>query len=135
MEVRNIRWVGTPTTSYEAMVTFLHEVLGLRVNIREPGTTELSTTEGDQIQVMAPGHPYYDFFSQHATGPVPLFEVDDVHRARHELVGAGVEVIGETEHDSLWEWIHLRAPDGHLYELASRVPVDERTDENPSDLR
>lgn len=23
--------------------------------------------------------------------------------------------------DSRWEWIHFRAPDGHLYELASRL--------------
>jgi catechol 2,3-dioxygenase-like lactoylglutathione lyase family enzyme len=122
MEVRSIRWVGVPTESYEAMVTFLHEVLLLQVNFREQTTVEFSTSEGDQIQVMAPGDAYYDFFTANAAGPVPLFEVDDVHGARRELEEAGVEVIGATARDSSWEWIHFRAPDGNLYELASRVP-------------
>ena len=73
-------------------------------------------------QVMAPGHPYYEFFGKQAHGPVPLFEVDDVHSARGEFEAAGVDVIGSTEHDSHWEWIHVRAPDGNLYEFASRLP-------------
>ena len=32
MEVRNIRWVGVPARNYDAMVTFVRQVLGLRVN-------------------------------------------------------------------------------------------------------
>jgi catechol 2,3-dioxygenase-like lactoylglutathione lyase family enzyme len=122
MEVRNIRWVGIPAQNYEAMVVFLQEVLGLRVNFREETTVEFSTSEGDQIQVMAPGDVYFDFFTANAAGPVPLFEVDDVHRARGELEASGAEVIGATERDTNWEWIHFRAPDGNLYELASRLP-------------
>lgn len=120
MEVRNVRWVGTRTDRYDEMVAFLRDVLGLRTNFEEEATVELETSEGDQVQVMAPGHPYYDFFGEHARGPVPLFEVDDVHAARRELEAAGVELIGATERDSTWEWIHVRAPDGNLYELASR---------------
>lgn len=123
MEVRNIRWVGIPTHDYVAMVTFLQEVLGLGVDFREETTAEFSTSEGDQIQVMAPGDVYYDFFTSNASGPVPLFEVDDVHQARRELEEAGAEVIGATAHDSNWEWIHFRAPDGNLYELGSRLPT------------
>lgn len=122
MEVRNIRWVGVPTRNYDTMVSFLSQVLGLRVNFSEPTTTEFSTSEGDEIQVMAPGDAYYDFFTQHAAGPVPLFEVDDVHRAGRELEQAGIAVIGATSRDSRWEWVHFRAPDGNLYELASRLP-------------
>jgi predicted enzyme related to lactoylglutathione lyase len=96
MEVRNIRWVGVPAHDYEAMVAFLQEVLGLRVSFRNRTTVEFSTSEGDQIQVMAPGDGYYDFFIANSAGPVPLFEVDDVHRARRELEEAGAEVIGPT---------------------------------------
>jgi hypothetical protein len=48
MEVRNIRWVGVPASNYDAMVTFLREVLALRVNFSEPTTTEFSTSEGDE---------------------------------------------------------------------------------------
>jgi catechol 2,3-dioxygenase-like lactoylglutathione lyase family enzyme len=121
MEVRNIRWVGIPVQNYDAMAAFLGQVLGLRVNFQESTTAEFSTVEGDQIQIMAPGDPYYDFFTENAAGPVPLFEVSDVHRARGELEEAGIEVIGATGRDSRWEWIHFRAPDGNLYELASRL--------------
>lgn len=110
MKVRNIRWVGVSTRNYDAMVSFLSQVLGLRVNFSEPTTTEFSTSEGDEIQVMAPGDAYYDFFTQHAAGPVPLFEVDDVHRARRELEQAGIAVIGATSRDSRWEWVHFRGP-------------------------
>jgi catechol 2,3-dioxygenase-like lactoylglutathione lyase family enzyme len=118
----NVRWVGIRTDNYREMVGFLRDVLGLTTNFEEPTTVELATTEGDQIQVMAPGDPYYEFFGEHATGPVPLFEVDDVHAARLELEAAGVEIVGELGRDSNWEWIHFRAPDGNLYELASRLP-------------
>ena len=82
---------------------------------------EFATSEGDEIQLMAPGDPYFDFFRDHAHGPVPLFEVDDVHVARAELEAAGIEIIGALGSDSRWEWIHFRAPDGNLYELASRL--------------
>jgi len=120
MKVRNIRWVGIPTTNYEEMLAFLGDTLGLRLNFQDATTAEFSTGEGDEIQVMAPGDPYFQFFTTEAAGPVPLFEVDDVHAARVELEGAGIEIVGGAGRDSRWEWIHFRAPDGHLYELASR---------------
>jgi catechol 2,3-dioxygenase-like lactoylglutathione lyase family enzyme len=123
MDVRNIRWVGVPTRDYEAMVAFLRDVMRLRLNFQDATTVEFSTSEGDQFQVMSPGDPYYDFFMQHAVGPVPLFEVDDVRRARKELEDAQIEVVGSLGRDSTWEWIHFRAPDGNLYELASRLDV------------
>ena len=122
MEVRNVRWVGIRTDRYDAMVGFFRDVLGLHVNFEEPKTIEFTTSEGDEVQVMAPGHPYYEFFGKHARGPVPLFEVDDVHSARDELEAAGLDLVGSTERDSHWEWIHVRAPDGNLYEFASRLP-------------
>ena len=65
------------------------------MNFEESTTIELSTQEGDEVQVMAPGDPYFDVFEDHASGPVPLFEVEDVHRARAELEEAGIEIVGE----------------------------------------
>jgi catechol 2,3-dioxygenase-like lactoylglutathione lyase family enzyme len=121
VNVRNLRWVGIQTDHYEAMVSFFRDVLGLRTNFEEPTTIEFETSEGDEVQVMAPGDRYYEFFREHATGPVPLFEVDDVASARRELESAGIVVIGPSERDSNWEWIHVRAPDGNLYEFASRL--------------
>jgi catechol 2,3-dioxygenase-like lactoylglutathione lyase family enzyme len=121
MEVRGIRWVGVPTARYDEMVAFLTSVLGLRVAFEEGDTTEVTTTDGDAFQVMAPGHPYFDFFTQHASGPVPLFEVDDFDEACEVLRTAGAEIVGTIERDSSWQWIHVRAPDGHLYGLTARL--------------
>jgi hypothetical protein len=94
MDVLNVRWVGVRTGNDAAMARFLRDVMGLRVNFEEPTTMEFSTSEGDEIQIMAPGDPYFDFFGEHATGPVPLFEVDDVQSARRELEEAGAEIVG-----------------------------------------
>jgi hypothetical protein len=121
MEVRNVRWVGIYTHRYSEMVSLLRDTMGLAVNFLEETTVEFTTSEGDEVQVLAPGDPYYDFFKQHAAGPVPLFEVDDIHSARAELIDAGIEVVGPVGRDGNWEWIHFRAPDGNLYELASRL--------------
>jgi hypothetical protein len=118
-DVKNVRWVGVQTSPYDAMVRMLKDVMGLRINFEESTTIEFSTSEGDEIQVMAPGDPYFDFFGTHARGPVPLFEVDDVRDARRELEEAGIEIVGALGRDTGWEWIHLRAPDGNFYELAS----------------
>lgn len=121
MQVHNVRWIGTATANYDAMADFARAVLGLRVNFADPTTIEYLTSEGDAFQIMGPGDPYYDFFSRHATGPVPLFEVADVHAARAELDRAGIDVVGPLGRDDNWEWLNFRAPDGHLYELASRL--------------
>jgi catechol 2,3-dioxygenase-like lactoylglutathione lyase family enzyme len=102
------------------MIGFCRDVLGMTVRFAEPTTTELVTTDGDAFQVMGPGDPYFAFFEQHASGPVPLFEVDDLAAARRDVEAAGIEIVGQPGHDREWEWLHLRAPDGHLYELAAR---------------
>jgi catechol 2,3-dioxygenase-like lactoylglutathione lyase family enzyme len=120
MNVRNVRWIGIRTDRYEEMVTLFRDVLGLPTNFEDAATIEFSTSEGDEVQLMGPGDPYYGFFGEHATGPVPLFEVDDVAAAREELVAAGIEIVGPSGKDRDWNWIHFRAPDGSLYELASR---------------
>jgi catechol 2,3-dioxygenase-like lactoylglutathione lyase family enzyme len=102
------------------MVRFLRDIMGLRVEFEQPTTTELSLSSGDRVQVFAPGDPYFAFFSEQASGPVALFEVDNVQVAHSELIAAGIEVIGSIERDSNWEWLHFRGPDGNLYDLASR---------------
>jgi catechol 2,3-dioxygenase-like lactoylglutathione lyase family enzyme len=122
MRVLRLCWLGIPTDEYDAMVRLLRDVMGLHVEFEEPTTTELSLPSGDRVQVFAPGDPYFEFFGGHASGSVALFEVEDVRTARADLAAAGITVIGAIESDSTWEWLHFRAPDGNLYELASRRP-------------
>jgi catechol 2,3-dioxygenase-like lactoylglutathione lyase family enzyme len=120
MEVKGIRWIGIGTDAYDATVAFFGDVLGMERRFDEPDTVEFQTADGDAVQVMAPGHPYHGFFDRHDSGPVPLLEVDDLDEARRRLDAAGIEILGPTGRDDEWEWINLRGPDGHLYELGAR---------------
>src|SRR6185312_13784339 len=43
--------------------------MGLRTSFEEPTTVEFTTAEGDEVQLMAPGDPYYEFFSTPCGGP------------------------------------------------------------------
>ncbi len=121
MKVLRFCWLGIRSQQYDAMVGLLRDVMGLRVEFEEATTIELSLPSGDRVQVFGPGDRYFEFFGEHATGPVALFEVDEIRSARAELAASGVDVIGEIERDSEWEWLHFRGPDGNLYELASRT--------------
>jgi catechol 2,3-dioxygenase-like lactoylglutathione lyase family enzyme len=118
VKVLGIRWLGVRARPYEEMVGFLRDVLGLSVEFEQEATTELSAANGDRVQVFGPGHRYHELF---ATGPVALFEVDDLPRAARELEDRGAELVGDIERDNSWEWVTFRAPDGNLYELASRL--------------
>jgi catechol 2,3-dioxygenase-like lactoylglutathione lyase family enzyme len=82
MRVLRLCWLGIPAEEYEPMVRFLRDIMGLRVEFEQPTTTELSLSSGDRVQVFAPGDPYFAFFSEQASGPVALFEVDNVHLAQ-----------------------------------------------------
>jgi catechol 2,3-dioxygenase-like lactoylglutathione lyase family enzyme len=121
MKVLGIRWVGVRADSYDEMVGFLRDVLGLQVAFEDDATVEFSLANDDRIQVFGPGHRYHELFGTGGGGPVPLFEVDDLQAAHAELVAAGIEVIGEIEQDASWQWFNFRGPDGNLFELASRT--------------
>jgi catechol 2,3-dioxygenase-like lactoylglutathione lyase family enzyme len=121
MNVLGIRWLGIRADRYDEMVGFLRDVLELDVVFDEEGTTELSLADGNRVQVFGPGHRYHRFFGEQASGPVPLFEVDDLDEARQTLETAGIELLGAAEQDAAWEWLNFRAPDGNVYELARRL--------------
>jgi catechol 2,3-dioxygenase-like lactoylglutathione lyase family enzyme len=120
MKVQRLAWLGVRTNSYPETIRFFRDVLGLQVVFEEPATMEVVLPNDDRVQIFGPGNRYYDFFGRYATGPVPLFEVDDLDVARAELMGAGLELVGEIESDGVWTWLHVRAPDRNVYELASR---------------
>jgi hypothetical protein len=124
MKALGIRWVGVRTERYGEMVAFLRDGLGLTVEFQDEATTELSLADGDRVQIFGPGHRYHDLFAAHASGPVPLFEIDDVQAAVLELERAGAKVLGSVESDTRWEWVNFRAPDGNLYEVASMTVAE-----------
>jgi catechol 2,3-dioxygenase-like lactoylglutathione lyase family enzyme len=117
--VRTIRlaWLGIRSNHYEATVELLRDVLGLEVAFEEEQTVELALPAGERVQVFGPGHRYHEHFA--GSGPVPLFEVDDLAAADARLRDNGLEVI-RRDSDSHWDWLEFRGPDGSLYSLGAR---------------
>ena len=91
------------------MVAFLRDVLGMRVEFERVTTTELSLPSDDRVQVFgrairttsySSGRRAVRWRSSKSTTCMPLAE--------------------PIEGDDAWEWTNVVAPDGNLYELASR---------------
>ena len=118
--VHGLTWLGTRTEHLAETATFFRDVLGLRVELERGGQVVLALPDdGGHVEVFSPDEPDHRHFT---TGPVPMFEVDDVEAARAELAAAGVELIGPVGRGGApgAAWQHFRAPDGNVYELTAR---------------
>ncbi|HEY6318097.1 MAG TPA: VOC family protein [Acidimicrobiia bacterium] len=115
MQTLGIVWAGTRTGSYSAMTAFARDVLGLPVVEETDGMTVYQLADGDHFEVFdaagTDGEPYFE-------APVVGFLVEDVAAGAAELVAAGVELLGPVVDLGESAWVHFRAPDGHVYELA-----------------
>ncbi|MGQ0668776.1 MAG: VOC family protein [Actinomycetota bacterium] len=114
MEIRRLGWLGVRTERFDEMVTFLREILGLSLELEQPGRAMFRLSNGDPIDVFDAGLEQYSHFT---TGPVVGFVVDDVEASRSELEAAGGELVGPLQRGDGFVWAHFRAPDGNLYEL------------------
>jgi catechol 2,3-dioxygenase-like lactoylglutathione lyase family enzyme len=115
MQIIKLAWVGTRTQDAEPTVTFFREVLGLPLELDQPGFWMLKLPDGSKVEVFGPDSEVNRHFT---TGPVAGFLVDDVHEAAAELRTAGVEILLESGvDDSGNAWVHFRAPDGNVYEF------------------
>jgi catechol 2,3-dioxygenase-like lactoylglutathione lyase family enzyme len=126
MEVRRIAWLGVRTDRAEAMVTFLGETLGLVLEHAEDGQWVFALPDGAKAEVFSAASPHNPHFE---AAPVAGFYVDDVVAAAEELRAAGVEIVHgpvvDDEGDAAW--VHLRAPDGNLYELTQGSDLEPQT--------
>jgi glyoxylase I family protein len=115
MRIIKLAWVGTRTDNAEPSVNFFGEVLGLRLELDEPGFWMLKLPDGSKVEVFGPDSDVNRHFT---TGPVAGFLVDDVREAAAELRSAGAEILFESEVDGSGNaWVHFRAPDGNVYEF------------------
>jgi catechol 2,3-dioxygenase-like lactoylglutathione lyase family enzyme len=123
MRVHKLAWLGTRTDNAADTVAFFRSLLGLEVDHEEPDFVVLRLPDGAKVEVFGPGSPHNHHFT---TGPVAGFLVDDVEAATAELVAAGVEVVQAPVHDDAHgnAWVHVRAPDGNLYELTQDPSVE-----------
>jgi catechol 2,3-dioxygenase-like lactoylglutathione lyase family enzyme len=115
MRVLGLTWVGTRTTEYPATVGFFRDVLGLGVHSTETGFTVLDVPGGATVEVFGPDSD----FNAHLTHPVAGFLVSDLESAAQELRAAGAEIVLPVQHGEPRSWLHFRAPDGFVYELAA----------------
>jgi catechol 2,3-dioxygenase-like lactoylglutathione lyase family enzyme len=115
MRIIKLSWVGTRTQHAEPTVAFFRDVLGLRLELDQPGFWMLKLPDGSKVEVFGPDSDVNRHFT---TGPVAGFLVDDVREAAAELRSAGAEILFESEvDDSGNAWVHFRAPDGNIYEF------------------
>jgi catechol 2,3-dioxygenase-like lactoylglutathione lyase family enzyme len=107
MRIIKLAWVGTRTNNAESTVSFFRDVLGLRLELEQPGFWMLKLPDGSKVEVFGPASPINRHFT---TGPVAGFLVDDIHAATTELRSADVEVLYESGvDDSGNAWVHFRA--------------------------
>jgi catechol 2,3-dioxygenase-like lactoylglutathione lyase family enzyme len=114
MRVLSLAWVGTRTTQYPATLAFFRDVLGLGVHSSEPDFAVLEVPDGSTVEVFGPASPY----NEHLTHPVAGFLVSDLDAAVAELRAAGAEIVLPVQGGGTRSWVHFRAPDGFVYELA-----------------
>jgi len=118
MHVKRLGWLGVRTEGFDEMVELLRDVMGVSLELEEPGRAMFKLANGDPIDVFHTSVGRYEMFT---TGPVVGFVVDDVERGAGELAEAGVEVF-DVQHGDGFMWAHFRGPDGNLYELQSTDP-------------
>lgn len=115
MEIIKLAWVGTRTENADPTVAFFRDVLGLRLEVDQPGFWKMKLPDGSKVEVFGRDSEVNQHFT---TGPVTGFLVDDLQGATQELRSAGVEIMtGPVTDQNGIAWVHFRAPDGNIYEL------------------
>ena len=114
MKVLGLVWVGTRTTAFAETTAFFRDVLGLGVHSSEPDFEVLDVPDGSTVEVFGPSSTW----NAHLEHPVAGFRVEDLGEAERELREAGAEIVLERQGDDERGWLHFRAPDGFVYELA-----------------
>ena len=108
MRIIKLAWVGTRTDNAGPTVAFLREVLGLRLELDQPGFWMLKLPDGSRVEVFGPDSLVNRHFT---TGPVAGFLVDDIQDAAAELRSA----------DELGTWVPSSGRCSGRVDDASRV--------------
>lgn len=113
MEIMGLTWLGTRTEHFEATAAFFRDVCALPIIATETDMTVFSLPDDSTVEVFGPMSAY----NEHLTQPVAGFRVRDLAAAHEELVTAGIEIVLPIQGGDDRRWLHVRAPDGFLYEL------------------
>jgi catechol 2,3-dioxygenase-like lactoylglutathione lyase family enzyme len=120
VNVQGIVWTGVQTEHLEEMQAFMQAMIGVPPPVTEPGFALWALPSGDLIELFAQGQK-----PSFGAGPVVGFLVDDLDASRRDLEAAGAEIVGSYgPNEDGYQAIHVRAPDGNIYEIV-RDPARE----------
>jgi catechol 2,3-dioxygenase-like lactoylglutathione lyase family enzyme len=110
---RGIVWTGVQTERFDEMERFLAALLDSTPSVVEDGFRLWTLPSGDLVELFAPGRkPTF------GPGPVVGFQVVDLEAARRAVEDAGGTVVGGYGPNADgYTSLHLRAPDGNVYEI------------------
>ena len=113
MTTRAIVWTGVQTERFDEMERFFSALLDAGPAVTEDGFRLWSLPSGDLVELFAPGRQ-----PNFGAGPVVGFQVTDLEVARRAVVAAGGEEVGGYGPNADgYMSVHLRAPDGNVYEI------------------
>ena len=110
-------WIGVVAEDLAAQAAFYRDVLGLR-QVDAGEDYVVFDFEGRTFEILARSAlPQYD-----ARRVQVGFEVDDIERARSELIDADVEAISAIQGDEAdsSRWAYFRDPEGNVFEITQR---------------
>jgi catechol 2,3-dioxygenase-like lactoylglutathione lyase family enzyme len=97
------------------MVAFFRDVLGLRLELEQPGFWMLKLPDASKAEVFGPDSPIN---RQFATGPVAGSWSTTFKMRLPRLRSAGVEILLRSGVDDNGNaWVHFPGPDGNIYEF------------------
>ena len=112
MQIKGITFTGTATDQAEDTAAFFRSIFSQEPEPLDGFPAQVfSFPDGSSFGVV-------QVPAEMATRTIG-FEVDDLDAAIAELKDKGIEV-GDVGASALGRYIHLTAPDGHLYELVER---------------
>ena len=128
MRIRRVSFVGVKTEQFDAMTSFVRDVLGLVPGHGDDGWAVFQLESGDRdlVEVYRPGRYDERLLPAATTAPTVAFAVDDLLAARAELVASGTEIVADIvwaaeafDDPRLngWGWLFFRAPDDNVYAL------------------
>jgi predicted enzyme related to lactoylglutathione lyase len=118
MNITGVDFIAVPTTDFDRAAEFYGDVLGLERSKRwgnmpagefETGSLTIAIMQSDAFGIDFERHSH----------PIAL-HVDDVHQARTELEGKGVEFMADTIDSGVCHMAPFRDPDGNALMLHHR---------------
>lgn len=112
-------WIGVVAEDLERQRRFWGDLLGLPEMGSGSDYVEFDTGQGRSFElIQRSNEPQYDR-SRFQVG----FAVEDIERAREELIRRGAEPVTEIIRDSDSSWAYFRDPEGNVFEITQR-PTD-----------